>query len=178
MRDTEARTRPIFFLRSSRSRVDLLSYDSKSTDRREQYDWMDEKKNGRARKKDQLRQRKTLPLCYCPFYSSLTGHVSCCCRFFALVFSLSVTQSRSLTFPWKKELFFLSSRSDGRLLFVRSAARSLACYLNILLFLTRWSLTVLLFPWNRVREEEPPPPPPPQQQQQIESSSYTAPSIA
>ena len=34
----------IVFLRSNRIRVDLLSYDSKSTAKREQYDWMTEKK--------------------------------------------------------------------------------------------------------------------------------------
>ena len=33
-------TRPKMFLGSSRNRVDLLSYDSKTTDKREQYDWM------------------------------------------------------------------------------------------------------------------------------------------
>ena len=32
-----------FFLRSSRIGVDLLSYESKTTDKREQYDWMVEK---------------------------------------------------------------------------------------------------------------------------------------
>ena len=32
-----------FFLRSRHNRVELLSYKSKMTDRREQYDWMDEK---------------------------------------------------------------------------------------------------------------------------------------
>ena len=33
----------IFFLRSSRIEVDLLSYESKPTDKPEQYDWMAEK---------------------------------------------------------------------------------------------------------------------------------------
>ena len=32
-----------FFLRSSRNKVDLLSFESKTTDKREQYDWMGEK---------------------------------------------------------------------------------------------------------------------------------------
>ena len=36
-------TRPIFFLRSSRIRVNLLSYESIPTDKREQYDWRAEK---------------------------------------------------------------------------------------------------------------------------------------
>ena len=36
-------TRPDFFLRSGRIRVDLLSYESKTTDKREQYDWRTEK---------------------------------------------------------------------------------------------------------------------------------------
>ena len=33
----------IFFLRSSRNKVDLLSYESKTTDKRGQYDWKAEK---------------------------------------------------------------------------------------------------------------------------------------
>ena len=33
----------LFFLRSSRIRVDLLSYERKTTDKREQYDWRAEK---------------------------------------------------------------------------------------------------------------------------------------
>ena len=33
----------IFVLRSSRNRVDLLSYESKPTDKPKQYDWMAEK---------------------------------------------------------------------------------------------------------------------------------------
>ena len=37
------KTRPIFFLRSSRIRVDLLSYESIPTDKREHYDWRAEK---------------------------------------------------------------------------------------------------------------------------------------
>ena len=36
-------SRPDFFLRSSRIVVDLLSYGSKTTDKREQYDWRTEK---------------------------------------------------------------------------------------------------------------------------------------
>ena len=32
-------TRPIFFRRSSRIRVDLLSYESKTTDKQQQNDW-------------------------------------------------------------------------------------------------------------------------------------------
>ena len=40
--------RPIFFLRSSRIRINLLSYESKPTDKQEQYDWIAEK-IGRAR---------------------------------------------------------------------------------------------------------------------------------
>ena len=36
-------TRPIFFLWSSRNRVDLLSYESKPTDKWGQYDWSAEK---------------------------------------------------------------------------------------------------------------------------------------
>ena len=36
-------TRPNFFLRSGRNRVDLLSYESKMTDKQEQYDWRAEK---------------------------------------------------------------------------------------------------------------------------------------
>ena len=39
-------TRPDFLLRSSRIRADLLSYESKPTDKQEQYDWTDEKKLG------------------------------------------------------------------------------------------------------------------------------------
>ena len=35
-----AHTRQIFFLRSSRNRVDLLSYDCKTTDKRQPNDWM------------------------------------------------------------------------------------------------------------------------------------------
>ena len=37
------KTRPNFFLRSSRIRVDLPSYESKTTDKRGQYDWRAEK---------------------------------------------------------------------------------------------------------------------------------------
>ena len=33
-------SRPIFFLRSSRNRAGVLSYESKTTDKRQQYDWM------------------------------------------------------------------------------------------------------------------------------------------
>ena len=40
---THGSTRPIFFLQSSRIRVHLLSYESKTTDKREQYDWRPEK---------------------------------------------------------------------------------------------------------------------------------------
>ena len=36
-------TRPIFLLRSSGNKVDLLSFKRKMTDKREQYDWMDGK---------------------------------------------------------------------------------------------------------------------------------------
>ena len=36
-------SRPIFFLQSSCIRVDLLSYERKTTDKREQYDWGTEK---------------------------------------------------------------------------------------------------------------------------------------
>ena len=35
-----------FFVRSSRNRVDLLSYESKATDKREQYDWKAKKNLG------------------------------------------------------------------------------------------------------------------------------------
>ena len=35
-------TRPNYFLQSSRIRVDLLSYKSKPTDKRKQYDWVAE----------------------------------------------------------------------------------------------------------------------------------------
>ena len=35
--------RPDFFLRSSRNRVNLLSYYGKTTDKREQYDWRADK---------------------------------------------------------------------------------------------------------------------------------------
>ena len=42
-------SRPYFFLRFSRVRVDRLSYDGKMTDKREQCHWMAEKKlNGLA----------------------------------------------------------------------------------------------------------------------------------
>ena len=41
--DVSRNIRPIFFLRSSRIRFDLLSYESKPTDKREQYDWRAEK---------------------------------------------------------------------------------------------------------------------------------------
>ena len=37
-------TQPNFFLRSSRNKVDLLSFENKTTDKREQYDWMGGKK--------------------------------------------------------------------------------------------------------------------------------------
>ena len=36
-------TQPNFSLRSSRNRVDLILYEKKTTDKREQYDWMAEK---------------------------------------------------------------------------------------------------------------------------------------
>ena len=37
-----------FFLQSIRIRVDLLLYESKMTDQREQYDWIEGKKSGRV----------------------------------------------------------------------------------------------------------------------------------
>ena len=40
--------RPKFFLRSGRNRVDLLSHESETTDKREQYDWRAKKKFGRV----------------------------------------------------------------------------------------------------------------------------------
>ena len=42
-KNLEGYTRPNYFLQSSRIRVDLLSYESKRTDKREQYDWRAEK---------------------------------------------------------------------------------------------------------------------------------------
>ena len=42
--NSRSSTRPYFFLRSSHIRVDLLSYESKPTNKRKQYDWMAEKK--------------------------------------------------------------------------------------------------------------------------------------
>ena len=44
----DGHTRPIFFRRSSRIRVDLLSYESKPTYKWEQYDWRAAKKIGRV----------------------------------------------------------------------------------------------------------------------------------
>ena len=41
--EEERESRPIFFLQFSRIRVDLLSHESKTTDKREQYDWRAEK---------------------------------------------------------------------------------------------------------------------------------------
>ena len=40
---TNCNSRPEFFLQSSRIRVDRLSYESKTTDKREQYDWRADK---------------------------------------------------------------------------------------------------------------------------------------
>ena len=43
---SQTRLDKIFFVRSSRISVDLLSYESKTTDKQEQYDWRAEKNLG------------------------------------------------------------------------------------------------------------------------------------